>query len=207
MAPVDGSMDLLSKAVLSEANGEAEKILTDARAKAEAIRRGAQEEADAQKQEIIDRAKQEADRIRRQALATAQIDARTKELEHREKLLNRVFEKTRQQVPGIVQWNDYGDIALDLVREAIKALGSPKVRLHADEETNKVLNKRDLEKIAQDLKVQQLEVGDPLKQGKGVIVETLDGRRRYDNTLETRLNRMQDSLRSSVYHILMGESL
>jgi vacuolar-type H+-ATPase subunit E/Vma4 len=38
-------------------------------------------------------------------------------------------------------------------------------------------------------------------------VETVDGRRQYDNTLEVRLGRMRNSLRSSVYRLLMGESL
>jgi V/A-type H+-transporting ATPase subunit E len=207
MTPVDGNMDMLSKAVLSEAHAEAAKILADARAKADSIRQDAQQQADAQKQEILTKANLEAERIRRQSVATAQIDARTKELEHREKLLNQVFEKTRQQLPGIVQWNDYEGIAIDLVREAIQALGASKVRLYADDDTNRVLTKKILEKTVQDLKIDSLEVGGPLKQGKGVILETLDGRRRYDNTLETRLNRMQDSLRASVYHILMGESL
>lgn len=207
MAPVDGNMEMLSQAVLSEAKGEAETILTDARTKAEAILKEAQQQADAQRQEILEHANQEAERIRRQSLATAQIEARTRELEHRESLLNRVFDKTRQQLPGIVQWNDYDEIAVDLVREAITQLGAPKVRLHADEDTDKVLNKKVLDKVAQELNIQLLEVGDSLKQGKGVIVETLDGRRRYDNTLETRLSRMQDSLRSPVNHILMGESL
>ena len=207
MTPVDGNMEMLSRAVLSEAQSEAAQILADARAKADAIRLEAQQQAEAQKQETLERAHQDADRLRRQALATAQIEARTRELEHREKLLDRVFTKTRQQLPDIVHWNDYAEIATDLAREAIIQLGAPKVRLHADEETSKALSKEVLDNIAKELNIQSLEVGDPLKEGKGVIVETLDGRRRYDNTLETRLIRMQDALRASVYHILMGESL
>ncbi len=53
----------------------------------------------------------------------------------------------------------------------------------------------------------ELRLGEPLKKSTGVLIETSDQRLRYDNTLETRLNRMQNSLRTFVYHLLMGEKL
>ena len=60
--------------------------------------------------------------------------------------------------------------------------------------------------LEKDLAV-QLELGEPLERGTGVVLVTADGHRRYDNTLETRLSRMQAALRTPVYHILMGETL
>jgi vacuolar-type H+-ATPase subunit E/Vma4 len=53
----------------------------------------------------------------------------------------------------------------------------------------------------------KLTIKGELKQGTGVIVQTEDGRLQYDNTLETRLSRLKNALRSPVYHILMGEAL
>ena len=50
-------------------------------------------------------------------------------------------------------------------------------------------------------------MGDVLEEGTGVIVDASDGHLHFDNTLETRLSRLQSSLRSSVYHVLMGEKL
>jgi vacuolar-type H+-ATPase subunit E/Vma4 len=38
-----------------------------------------------------------------------------------------------------------------------------------------------------------------------VVVDAAEGRLHYDNTLETRLERLQSNLRSSVYKLLMGE--
>ena len=49
----------------------------------------------------------------------------------------------------------------------------------------------------------KLELGEPLERGTGVVIVTDDEHRRYDSTLETRLSRMQASLRTPVYHILM----
>ena len=52
-----------------------------------------------------------------------------------------------------------------------------------------------------------LTLGDRLETGTGIILATPDGRRRYDNTFETRLARMEDGLRTAVYHILMEDTL
>jgi vacuolar-type H+-ATPase subunit E/Vma4 len=50
-------------------------------------------------------------------------------------------------------------------------------------------------------------VGTLLEEGTGLVVSSSEGRLRYDNTLETRLSRLQNALRSAVYHVLTGEKL
>ncbi len=206
MGPVEGNIEMLSRAVLTEAHAEAEQILSDARAKADAIRQRAQERAAAERTEIMERASQEAARIGSRAVATAQLKARTLQLEHREKLLDSVFEAARRQLPVVQQWADYGRISRHLLREALIHLGATSAHIRADETTRQWLTGQVLDEISKELQV-TLRVAEPLKQGTGVIVETVDGRLRYDNTLETRLGRLQNALRSSVYHILIGEAL
>jgi V/A-type H+-transporting ATPase subunit E len=206
MAPIEGSMDTLSQAVMSEAQAEADKVLAEARARADAILQEAQLQAEAERKQILERASLEADRTRRQAIATAQIKARTIQLEQREKMLDRVFDTARQGLSNLQQWSDYDRIARQLLEEAIKRLGADKIFILADQATLQCLTSEVLGEVSKKMNV-QLQVKEPIKQGIGVIVEAEDGRRRYDNTLETRLSRMQDSLRAPVYHILMGETL
>ena len=206
MKSVDESIDTLSRAILSEANAEAEQIKNDARARADSIRQQAEKQAAAERAEILRRAEGEAERIRSQGMATTQLKARTQQLEHREKLLEKVFQTAHQQLPTVEQWGDYEEIALSLLREAVVQLRSGQANVRADKVLGKLLEKGELEKISTELKV-PLKLGDPLQKGTGVIVETPDGHINYDNTLETRLARLQNSLRSPVYHILMGESL
>jgi len=199
-------MEQLAQAVMSEARAEADQVLSDARAKADAIRQRAQEQATAEREQILERASQEADRIRRQVIAMAQIQARMLELEQREKLLDKVFEAARQQLPTVQQWSDYDQIAYQLLREALIRLEAGAALVRADETTQQLLTGSLLDRISKEQEI-KLQVGKPLEQGTGVVVETEDRRRRYDNTLTVRLSRMQDALRSSVYRLLMGESL
>lgn len=206
MVMTDENIKVLSRAVLSDVQGETEQILSEAQAKVEQIRQRAREEAEAERTKILEKASVEADRVRGQVVATNQLKARTMLLEQREKLLDEVFDTAKQRLPSVLRGSDYEQTAQSLFREAISQLGSSNAMLRADAETLKTLTTDVLEKVSKETEM-QIQVGDPLEKGLGVVVETQDGRRQYDNTLETRLKRMQDTLRTPVYRILMGESL
>jgi V/A-type H+-transporting ATPase subunit E len=206
MKSVEERMQLLSRAVLSEANAEADRVLEAAQSKADAIRERAKEQAQAQREEILQRARTKAESVRSGCVASAQLEARRLRLERREQVLDRVFEAVRQRLPNVQGWTDYDQIVRDLAREAVGHLGADAVRIRADEHAREVLSDSTLVELSEELGV-QLRLED-LDDGRtGVVAETMDGHRRYDNTLQARLGRWQDELRAPVYRLLMGESL
>jgi vacuolar-type H+-ATPase subunit E/Vma4 len=200
------NIQALTRAILNEAQAEAEEAKAEAQSKADVLRQRAQQQAEAERKAILERAGQEAERLRSQAIATSQLKARALELEHREKLLGRVFKTVREQLPAVQQRKDYDQIAIQLLREALIQLKAGQAEVRADKSAQKFLTDRVLEELSKELKA-ELSIGKPLEQGIGVVVEASDGHLHYDNTLETRLNRLQNGLRSSVYRILMGEKL
>lgn len=206
MATVDDNIETLSQRMVNDANVEAEKILADARARADEIRKRGQMQAEAECQAIIERAQQEIERLRGQAISTTQLKARNEQLEFREQLLDTVFVETREKIPTIQQWNNYDEIATALLKEALLHLKNYPVQVRIDPTIKKLIPVERLEQIAKDLDVQVTGFSE-LSQGTGVIVETADGHLNYDNTLETRLARLQNILRAPIYHILMGEQV
>ncbi len=196
----------LQQAIMEDAIGEADQILSEAQAQAEAIRAEAEAQANAERQTRLARARQAAETVRGQVTAAAQIEAQTLRLKRREQLLERVFDDARQQLADVLQWPDYAEIARRLAREAIEILGADEVVLHTDTATGRVLGEQAIAQLAQELGV-RLSAGEPLNHHIGVVAETADGHRRYDNTLETRLVRMRDALRAPVYRILAGEAV
>jgi len=197
-------IDMLSRAILTEARDQSEQIQAEARTRAEAIRKQAQDQAEAERNAILDRARQDAERLRGQAVAAAQLSARSWQLEHREQLLDRVFQAAREKLPEIQKRPGYDKVVAGLLREAVGELKIGKAEVRADAATQKVLKDATLEKLAADLKV-QLKLGKPLEEGSGLVVDAADGHLHYDNTFETRLARLQSAVRSSVYQVLMGE--
>ena len=205
MATVDENIESLSQAILSEARGETGQVKADAQSKADAIRQRAQEQAQSERKGILDQAKAEADRLRSQALATAQLKARSSELAHREKLLERAFKAVRQKLPDVQKRQDYGEIVAALIREGLDQLKTDKAEIRADKVTQKVLGSQFLDEISKATNV-KLSLGGPLEQGTGIVLSAADGHLYFDNTFETRLNRMQSRLRPAAFQILMGES-
>jgi V/A-type H+-transporting ATPase subunit E len=205
MKSLDENIKVLTRAVLSDAREDAEQALNEAKVKAEEIRQNAEEKADAERSRILEQANREAERVRGQALAVAQLKARTLELEQREKLLENVFSEARKKLHMMKQDSDYEQVAERLLREALGQLRANTARVRADKTTLESFTTSVLEKISRELNV-EIQIGETLERGIGVVVETMDGHRQFDNTLETRLKRMQEALRTPVFHILMGET-
>jgi vacuolar-type H+-ATPase subunit E/Vma4 len=206
MKPEEENIENLSRAILFEAQTDAEQIQADAKEKADAIRQQAQIRAVSERKEIMERAKQEAERLRSQVVATAQMKARTLQLDYREKLLDKVFNAAKERLSGLQKRPDYDRIVAELIREAVTQLKVDQAEVRVDAAAQKVLKDQALDEISKKLKT-KLTIGKALKEGSGIVVDADNGRLHYDNTLETRLSRLQSALRSSVYHVLMGEKL
>jgi V/A-type H+/Na+-transporting ATPase subunit E len=199
-------IEMLARAILGEARDEAEQLQVEAKEKADAIRKRGQEQAEAERKLILDRANQDAERLRGQSVATAQLKVRSMKLEDREKLLDGVFEEVKKQLDAVKKRPDYDAIAALLLREALTQLRVKKAEVKADESTQKALKKGALDEISKELNG-EFSLAGTLDEGTGIVVDAASGKIHYDNTLETRLSRLQNTLRSSVYKVLMGEKV
>jgi V/A-type H+-transporting ATPase subunit E len=197
-------IEMLSRAIMTEARDEAEQIKAEAKEKADAIRKRGQEQAEQERKAILDRAREDAERLRGQAIATAQLQARSQQLANREQLLDRVFQTVRERLLEIPKRPDYDQIVAQLLREAVEQLRVKNVQVRADPATQKVLEKGVLANVARDVDGQFTSAG-LLEEGTGIFVSTADGKLNYDNTLETRLQRLEGNLRAAVYKVLIGE--
>jgi vacuolar-type H+-ATPase subunit E/Vma4 len=203
MKSEEEDIELLARAIMVEAREEAEQLHAEAKEKAEAIRKRAQDQAESERKAILARAKEDADRLRSQSSATSQLKARSTQLEQREKILNDVFEEVQKQLGAVTKRADYGAIAAMLAREALAQLKVTEAEILADETTQKALKLDDLTKEFNG----KFTFGKKLEEGTGIVVNAAGGKLHFDNTLETRLSRLQGSLRSSVYKTLMGEKV
>jgi len=197
-------IEMLERAILTEARENADQIKAEAKEKVEAIRKRGQERAEAERKAILERAQQDAERLRSQAVATAQLKARSLELARREQLLDRVFKAAKEKLPELQKQPEYNQIAAMLLREALSQLNVKKAEIRADEITQKSLKTGALDEISRELDGEFVITG-TLEEGTGVVVDAAEGKLHYDNTLETRLRRLQGDLRSSVYRVLTGE--
>lgn len=203
---IDERMEALTRAVMKDASADAEKIRAEAMKKAEAIRAEAHHKAEIEREELLEKARREAESLNSQSIAATRLRAQMLWIERREKMLDKVFETALERIESATHWSNYNVIVRQLVNEAIESLNVKEARVSADQATYDLLEIGMLQEISSALDV-ELELGTSQVMGTGVVVETLDGHRQFDNTLEARLHRLKDTLRSPVYHILMGETL
>jgi vacuolar-type H+-ATPase subunit E/Vma4 len=201
MKTEEQDIELLARAIMAEARDEAENLRAEAKEKAEAIRKRAGEQAEAERKVILDRAKEDADRLRSQSSATSLLKARSQQLDRREKILNEVFEEARKRLVSVKSRPDYGAIAAMLAREALTQLKTAEAVVQTDDAARKALK---LDELSKELNG-KFSSGEALAEGTGVVVSAAGGKLHFDNTLETRLSRLQGALRSSVYKVLMGD--
>jgi vacuolar-type H+-ATPase subunit E/Vma4 len=199
-------IELLERAILDEARTEGDSVRAEAQARADAILQRAREQAQAESKAILDRAAREAERLQGQAVATAQLKSRSQQLEHREKLLDKVFQAAGEKLAAIPKRSGYEQVAARLLADALAQLRVEKAVVRADAATQKILKDSVMKKVAGETNV-ELTAGETLAEGTGLVVEASNGHLQFDNTFETRLSRMRNSLRSSVYQVLMGEKL
>lgn len=204
-APMSEGIVGLEEAVIEEARERARQILSDAQDQAEQFRERAEREIEAKQAAIVDRAQARAEALCNDAIAEGHLQAQNYKLKHRELLLERVFDAARERLATLIEQEDYLDLMEAFIREAIVRLGQEDAfRVRAGQQTDAVLDDTALEALAEDLSV-VLTRGDPLPAREGVLIETIDGHRQYDNTLEARLERMREVLRAPTFHLLMGE--
>ncbi len=194
----------LRKIVMAEAQAQAQKTLDEARAQAAKVRQ-AESEAEQHRSDILQHARDKAAALRSDAQAMARVEAQKLKLRHRERLLEQVFVQAEEQLPSLPGREDYPELIFSLVREAVRSLpGAATLLVRTDAATVEALSTAKLEALGRELGV-ELRAGELLDSRLGVLVMTEDGRRTYDNTLAARLERLRAILRTSVYHILMGE--
>jgi V/A-type H+-transporting ATPase subunit E len=203
---LDERFDILTKAIMDDAQSDAAKVRDDAQQKADEIMQDAKEQAEMIRKNVLSRAVQDAETLKEEKLSAEKMNAQMLWLSHREALLDKVFQEAQKRIPGLVSCPDYATYLEGLVKETLTNIQSDTVILHFDAQSQQFIQDEFIERIADETKI-HITVGDLLETGTGVTAETTDGHRQYDNTLETRLVRQQQQLRASVYHVMMGENV
>ncbi len=194
----------LRRAILRQARQEAQQVLEQAEAQADALLQCATAQAEQEAQQQLAAHHQQLAQATERATAQAELEARLFLLEQREFLLDEVLARAREQLASVATWPTYPELAVQLAREAIAQLHAPEVILETDPQAQHALDFAVLEALGAEFGV-AVTLGPPLSEGLGVVAHTPDGHRRYDNTLAARLERLYPQLRPEIYALLAGD--
>jgi vacuolar-type H+-ATPase subunit E/Vma4 len=198
-APVDDLQRLVREQAAEEMRSlraETEVRVADTRARAEAqvatIR-------DAGRRDGEERGRREAAKV----LAVAATESQQMWLRAREDLFDVAIRRAQLQIEDFPAIPEAGRILSSLLDEAVSALPPGPLRVRAPQGYAQLLDGEALRCICRDRCGLEFEVD--AVPGGGVIVETLDGRLRFDNSFAERLRRKRDEVRRLLGRILISE--
>ena len=181
------AVEVLLQAIASEGDAEARKLVDAARAQADEVRAAADARARRQCEEaLVSRTagiRVEFDTRR----AGAVREARVRVLMARDQFLGRIFAAVEQALPGVLDAPSSAEVLHRLYREAMACFPDAAVRVRCRHGLATVL-RSDGDSSG------RIEVAADDAIPEGMVLESLDGSLRVDNTLVARLRRLRPAL-------------
>lgn len=182
-----------SDEIISKATTESEKILADGEVQAQN-----------EKHAILDAAEKQAEMKYQQIISEAKVNARRKELEAREELIEKAFRIASEKVEKQASENsaEYVESLKAMIKDASIQVGGTQLEIlvRADDvenvesmidEVSEYVEKETGNKTT-------FIIGEPIDIIGGAVVKTVDGDVEVKNTIEARMLRYRKTLRSEV---------
>ncbi len=148
---------------------------------------------------ILETGVKQAESVKRQIIGAAELEARNAQLRSLEKAVMEAFDSATKEISRS-SGAPYERAIERLIQEGLEVLG-PKAKIHCSSKDKRAVSSA-VKKLGTTTKVTLEE--DPIETIGGVVLSTLDGSIRFDNTFEARLERMRPDLRKEVAGLLTG---
>ena len=204
MNRVSESLDKLHNRILSDAKLKADETIREAQAKADQIIAEARQRAQKEADELLAKAKLEAEAVRRSILSSKVRANRLRVLDEKNRIVQEVLGAVEERLSNIAKSSRFGETAQRFVAEAVKAVDSdqPVVRLGF-----KGSSKQNLDSVSKVLPKGSKLVfeEDPVDGLGGVVASDAEGRIIFNNSFRSRLERLDSQLLKLIASTIFGE--
>ena len=183
-ATIDKILDQTEKKILSDISGElsnSHQKLDDSVSKLEA-----------EYDKIIADGKKEADKIEKQIVGGADIEARNKQLLALESSVNRVFATALEQITNSDRNSDYANLINSLLQESTQILGTTEVKVFTNSKDRDTVQSALSRFPGSELSSENIDcIG-------GVKLESKVGSMKFDNTIDAKIDRLKPLIRKEI---------
>ena len=141
---------------------------------------------------IIADGKKEAEKIERQIVGGADIEARNKQLMALEESVEKVFSKALEQIANADRSGDYANLIKTLLTESTQDLGTSEITVLTNTKDKDVVQSVLSQFPGSELSSETIDcLG-------GIIAKSKDGAMTFDNTINARINRLKPLIRKGI---------
>ncbi|ABX13588.1 V-type ATP synthase subunit E [Nitrosopumilus maritimus] len=141
---------------------------------------------------IIADGKKEADKIEKQIMGSADIEARNKQLMALEDAVDKVFSKALEQIANADRSGDYSNLIKTMITEATQILGTSEITVTTNAKDKDVVQSTLSQFPGSELS------SDTIDCLGGVVVKSKDGAMTFDNTIDARIERLKPLIRKEI---------
>jgi V/A-type H+-transporting ATPase subunit E len=202
MSRVKESLVSIANEVLEDVRKEAEAVILDSERKAKENLIKAKEKAQNAYSEILNESKDKIEAERRKLESLIEVEMRNRLLSAKEELVNAAFAKALVKLTEFVGTANYHEHLCVLIQEAVKRVSSKSLIVFVNSKDHEWLARGNLKRLSRKTNT-ELVLSDTTDEWLGGCkVQTIDGKKVYDNTLENRFQQLKPMLRAEVAKIL-----
>ena len=154
---------------------------------------------------ILEGARKQGDNLKRQIVGSSRLSARNRQLVLIESAVNDTFEKAKKILASSNKENSYRLIMRKILKDSVTMIDSDQVIVECNKNDIELVEKAISDSFNDNNKIKINMSDHPLNAIGGIKVTSADGSMTFDNTLDSRIERLKPLIRKNIAQMLRGE--
>lgn len=151
---------------------------------------------------IINDAKKQAENLKRQIIGNSRLTARNKQLVEVEKAVSNAFEKAKTKIDSVRSSDKYATMMEKLLQDGLNAVNTEEVIVECNDKDKNIVKKITSE-LEKNTKIKIKISDEAIDVLGGLRVTSKDGSMVYDDTLDSRIERLKPIIRKDIASMFM----
>lgn len=154
---------------------------------------------------ILEGARKQGDNLKRQIVGSSRLSARNRQLVLIESAVNDTFEKAKTILASSNKENSYRLLMRKILKDSVMMIDSDQVIVECNKNDIELVKEAISDSFNDNNKI-KIKISDhPLNAIGGIRLTSADGSMTFDNTLDSRIERLKPLIRKNIAQMLRGE--
>jgi V/A-type H+/Na+-transporting ATPase subunit E len=154
---------------------------------------------------ILEGARKQGDNLKRQIVGSSRLSARNRQLVLIESAVNDTFEKAKTILASSNKENSYRLLMRKILKDSVMMIDSDQVIVECNKNDIELVKEVISDSFKDNNKI-KIKISDhPLNAIGGIRLTSADGSMTFDNTLDSRIERLKPLIRKNIAQMLRGE--
>jgi V/A-type H+/Na+-transporting ATPase subunit E len=154
---------------------------------------------------ILEGARKQGDNLKRQIVGSSRLSARNRQLVLIERAVNDTFEKAKTILASSNKENSYRLLMRKILKDSVTMIDSDHVIVECNKNDIELVEKAISDSFKDNNKLKIKMSDHPLNAIGGIRLTSADGSMTFDNTLDSRIERLKPLIRKNIAQMLRGE--